>query len=88
MDEAEDAGVARVLHQRLETRLVVVHVLFQLPALDVEHIDQHLDVVEDVVALARKVVLHERLLPDGAHDSVDLVRRSIIIDFLAGVYAG
>lgn len=39
-----------------------MHVVVQLPALHIEHIDQHLDVPEDVVLLRRKVLLHERLL--------------------------
>jgi len=39
-----------------------VHVLLELPALDIKHVDEDLHIAEDVVALARKVVLHESLL--------------------------
>ena len=69
MDETEDLGLGRVLQDGLETRLVVVHVLLQLGALHVEHVDQHLHVAEDVVTLARKVVLHERLLAAEQRDT-------------------
>lgn len=60
--ETEDLGIGRVLQDGFQTRLVVVHVFLQLAALDVEHVDQHLHVAEDVVPLAREVVLHERVL--------------------------
>lgn len=49
--EAEDLRVRRVDQQRLQARLVVVHVLVQLAALHIEHVDQHLHVPEDVVLL-------------------------------------
>ncbi len=62
VDQAEDLGVGRVLQDGLQARLVVVHVLLHLATLYVEDVDQNLDVSEDVVALAREVVLHERFL--------------------------
>ena len=67
VDQAEDLGVGGVLQDGLQAGLVVVHVLLQLPALHVEHIDQHLHVPEDVVPLAGEVVLHERVLAGGRH---------------------
>lgn len=39
-----------------------MHVVVQLTALHVEHVDEHFDIPEDVVLLRRKVLLHERLL--------------------------
>ena len=62
MDQTEDLGVGGVLQDGLQARLVVVHVLLHLTALHVKDVDQNLDISEHVVALARKVVLHERFL--------------------------
>ncbi len=39
-----------------------MHVLLQLSALHIKHVDQHLHIAEDVVSLTREVVLHERVL--------------------------
>ena len=62
MDETKDLGVGRVLEDCLETRLVVVHVLLNLTALNVKHIDEHLHVPEDILPLAGEVVVHEHFL--------------------------
>lgn len=68
-NEENDVGIReeeppgeRYLVNRLQARLVVVHVVVQLAALHVEHVNQHLDVPEDVVLLRGEVLLHERLL--------------------------
>ena len=61
--QAEDLGRLRVLPHRLQARVVVLHVLGELAALDVKDIDEDLHVAEDVVALRLEVVLHEGLLP-------------------------
>lgn len=65
MDEAEHFGVGGVLQDGLQTGLVVVHVFLQLTALHVKHINEDLDVSEDVVPLAREIILHERVLSSG-----------------------
>lgn len=65
MNEAEHFGIRGVLQDGLQTRLVVVHVFLELAALNIEYINKHLYISEDVVPLAGEVVLHERVLPDG-----------------------
>ena len=42
MDEAEYLGLLGVGHDGLEAALVVVHVLLQLAALHVKHVDENL----------------------------------------------
>lgn len=64
MNQAEHFSVGGVLQDGLQTRLVVVHVLLQLAALHVEYVNEHLDISENVVPLAREVVLHEGVLSD------------------------
>ena len=49
MDETEDLGFGRELEDRFQTRLIVMHVFLQFTRLDVKHIDQDLDVSEDVL---------------------------------------
>ncbi len=43
--------------------LIIVNVLVYFATLHIEHIDEHFNIAEYVVALRRKVMLHERLLP-------------------------
>lgn len=62
MNEAEYARFGRVLEDGLKTRLIVVHVLLQLSALDVKYIDEHFNIAEYVISLAGEVILHECLL--------------------------
>lgn len=65
VNETEHFSIGGVLQDGLQTRLVVVHVFLQLAALDIEYINKHLYVSENVVPLAGEVVLHERVLSDG-----------------------
>ena len=62
VDEAEDLSVGGVLQDGLQTRLIVVHVLFHLSALHIKHVNEHLNVAEHIVTLTGKVVLHKSLL--------------------------
>lgn len=64
VDKAENFGIGGVLQDGFQTRLVVMHVFFQLTALNIEYINKHLYVSENVVSLAGEVVLHERVLSD------------------------
>ena len=63
VDEAKHLCIRGVLQDRLQARLIVVHVLLHLPALHVKHVDEHLHVAEHVVTLTCEVVLHKCLLP-------------------------
>lgn len=64
MNKAKYFRIRRVLQNGLETRLVVVHVFLQLTALDVEHINKHLHISENVVPLAGEVIFHECVLSE------------------------
>lgn len=63
MHKAEDFGIRGVLQDGFETRLVVVHVLLQLSALNIKHVNKNLDVSENVVSLAGEIILHKCILP-------------------------
>lgn len=67
MNEAEYLGIRRVLENGLKAGLVVVHVLFNLTALNIKHIDEHLHISEDVLSLAGEVIVHEHLLAGEQH---------------------
>lgn len=64
VNQAEHFSIGRVLQDGFQARLVVVHVFLQLAALHVKHINEHLHIPENVVPLAREVVLHEGVLSD------------------------
>lgn len=67
MNKAKYFCIRRVLQNGLETRLVVVHVFLQLATLNVEYINKHLHISENIVPLAGEVVLHECVL-SGWHE--------------------
>ena len=62
VNQAENVRILRVGRDRLEAALKKGHVLGLLLALDVKHIDQHLDIAENQVALALEIRLHEFFL--------------------------
>lgn len=62
MHEAEDECAAGVVAQCLDARRVRDQVALELARLDVEDVDEHLDVLEDVVALLGEIVFHEGVL--------------------------
>ena len=66
VEQTKDFGVGRVLVERLEAARVLLDVLGVGVGLDIEHIDEHLDVAEDVIALRREVVCPRRTAPRAA----------------------
>lgn len=62
--KAEHFGIRGVLQDGFQTRLVVMHVFFQLTALNIKYVNKHFYISENVVPLAGEVVLHECVLSD------------------------
>ena len=65
MKETKDLGFGRVVQNGLQTRLVIMHVTLDVPALYVKDIDEDLHVAKDVVPLTGEVALHEGFLTGG-----------------------
>ena len=62
VDETKDLSSRGVLHDCLQAGLIIMHILFHLPALHIEHIDKHLHITEDIITLASEICLHEGFL--------------------------
>ena len=71
MDQYEDLGILRKVSQGTQTVNVVIKVDLELLRRDIEDEDQHSYILEDVVSLRLKVLLHEAILtttiPQGEH---------------------
>lgn len=62
VDQTEDQSLGWVLQNGFQARLVIVEITVLLSCLYIKDIDQDLHVLEDIVPLAREIVLHEGLL--------------------------
>ena len=57
--KAENLGISRVLKNCLEAGLIIVEIPLEFPALDIKHVDEHLNVAEYAFSLTGNVALHE-----------------------------
>ena len=71
MDQYKDLGILRKVSQGTQTVNVVIKVDLELLRRDIEDEDQHSYILEDVVSLRLKVLLHKAILtatiPQGEH---------------------
>jgi hypothetical protein len=62
MNETEYLGVVGILLEGFDTLAVIVNVTLGITALHIEYVDENLNVSEDVVSLARQIILHKGIL--------------------------
>lgn len=62
MNENKNLGVLRQVVEGFKTANVVIEINLELLGGDIEHKDEHTDILEDVVSLRLKVLLHKAVL--------------------------
>ena len=62
MNENKNLGVLRQVVEGFKTANVVIEINLELLGGDIENKDEHADILEDVVSLWLKVLLHKAIL--------------------------